>query len=88
MPLVDIQVMTGVFDAEQKRRIASRVSEVIHEITGTSQPSWIRVQEVKQDDWTAGAGYMIDAPVQSLLSPYQIMMNRACTEENTAEDLS
>ncbi len=75
MPLIDIQVMTGLFDDEQKSRMAAGMADLMKEITGVDQSGWVRIQEIDRGDWAAGAGYMVDAPMQSLLSPYHVLMN-------------
>jgi 4-oxalocrotonate tautomerase len=47
MPLVDIQLIKGVFSAEQKREMIEKVTETMVAIEGEAVRgvTWVRVQE-------------------------------------------
>ena len=48
MPLVDIQIIEGVFDNKQKQAMISKVTEAMVEIEGEAMRgvTWVRVHEV------------------------------------------
>lgn len=56
MPLVDIQVIEGVFSDEQKRRMIERITDAMVEIEGEAMRSvtWVRIQEVASGEWGIG----------------------------------
>lgn len=56
MPLVDVQVIEGVFDTKQKEHIIKRITDTMVEIEGESlrEVTWVRIQEIKQGDWAIG----------------------------------
>ena len=45
MPLVDIEVIDGVFDAGQKARMIQKVMRAV---------TWVRVKEVRSGQWGIG----------------------------------
>ena len=59
MPLVDIQLIEGVFSAEEKKRMIEKVTDVMVEIEGEAVRgvTWVRVQEFASGAWgIAGKG--------------------------------
>jgi 4-oxalocrotonate tautomerase len=56
MPLVDIQLIKGVFTPEQKKSMISKVTEAMVAIEGEPmrQVTWVRVQEVESGQWAIG----------------------------------
>lgn len=56
MPLVDIQLIEGVFDAEQKRQMIEEVTETMVRIEGEClrRMTWVRVQEIPSGAWGIG----------------------------------
>jgi 4-oxalocrotonate tautomerase len=48
MPLVDIQLIEGVFDKRQKQKMIRRVTDAMVTVEGeaTCSVTWVRVQEV------------------------------------------
>ena len=53
MPLVDIQLIEGVFSADQKRRMIEKVTDTMVEIEGEAMRgvTWVRVQEFASGAW-------------------------------------
>jgi len=53
MPLVDIQLIEGVFSADQKRRVIKKVTDTMVEIEGEAMRgvTWVRVQEFASGAW-------------------------------------
>ena len=56
MPMVDIQVIEGVFDAETKTRMIKEVTDTMVAIEGEALRgvTWVRIQEIAQGDWGIG----------------------------------
>jgi 4-oxalocrotonate tautomerase len=59
MPLVDIQLIEGVFSADEKRRMIENVTEAMVQIEGEAVRgvTWVRIQEFASGAWgIAGKG--------------------------------
>ncbi|WP_281684628.1 tautomerase family protein [Thalassobaculum salexigens] len=56
MPLVDIEVIEGVFDDEQKARMIEKVTNAMVEVEGEAMRglTWVRVKEVRSGQWGIG----------------------------------
>ena len=56
MPLVDIQVIEGVFDDSQKQELIRNVTDAMVSVEGENMRgvTWVRVQEVKSGQWAIG----------------------------------
>ena len=68
MPLVDIQLIKGVFDAEQKRAMIQGVTDAIVAVEGeTMRPvTWVRVQEIESGQWAIGGDPLTTDAVKRL----------------------
>ena len=68
MPLVDIQVIEGVFTPDQKKDMIEKVTNTMVEIEGESLRgvTWVRVQEVASGDWGIGGKALTAADVKAL----------------------
>jgi 4-oxalocrotonate tautomerase len=68
MPLVDIQLIAGVFDKAQKQRMITKVTDAMVEIEGEAMRgvTWVRVQEVASGEWGIGGKAMTAADVKAL----------------------
>ena len=68
MPLVDIQLIAGVFDKAQKQRMISKVTDAMVEIEGEAMRgvTWVRVQEVASGEWGIGGKALTTADVKAL----------------------
>lgn len=66
MPLVDIQLIEGVFDSDQKRRMIEEVTETMVRIEGEAMRgvTWVRVQEIASGEWGIGGKAMTTADVR------------------------
>ena len=53
MPLINVKIIEGVFDSEQKREIIERLTDAMVTIEGENmrQVTWCVVEEVKSGDW-------------------------------------
>jgi 4-oxalocrotonate tautomerase len=63
MPLVNIELIQGVFDADQKRALIEGVTNAVVAVEGESMRSvtWVRIQEFAQGEWAIG-GQPLSAP--------------------------
>jgi len=68
MPLVDIQVIEGVFTPEQKKDMIEKVTNTMVGIEGEAlrQVTWVRVHEVASGDWGIGGKALSAADVKAL----------------------
>lgn len=68
MPMVDIQLIEGVFTAAQKREMIEKVTETMVEIEGEPMRgvTWVRVQEFASGEWGIGGRPLTAEDVKSL----------------------
>ena len=68
MPLVDIQLIRGVFSPEQKKAMIENVTEAIISVEGEAMRSvtWVRVQETESGEWAIGGKSTHAADVKAL----------------------
>jgi 4-oxalocrotonate tautomerase len=68
MPLVNVRVIEGVFTAEQKQDIITKVTDAMVSIEGESLRgvTWVLVEEVRSGDWGIGGQELTTADVHAL----------------------
>jgi 4-oxalocrotonate tautomerase len=68
MPLVDIQVIKGVFTAEQKTSMISKVTDAMVQVEGENMRpvTWVRVQEIEEGQWAIGGNPLTARAVKSM----------------------
>ena len=68
MPLVDIQLIEGVFDKSQKQRMITKVTDAMVEIEGEAMRgvTWVRVHEVASGEWGIGGKALTAADVKAM----------------------
>ena len=68
MPLVDIEVIEGVFTPEQKREMIAKVTDTMVGIEGEALRgvTWVRIHEVASGDWGIGGKGLTAADVHAL----------------------
>lgn len=68
MPLVDIQVIKGVFTPDQKKAMIEKVTDAMVDIEGEAMRgvTWVRVQEIESGEWGIGGKPMTTADVKAL----------------------
>ena len=67
MPLVDIELIEGVFDDDQKQRMIRDVTEAMVGVEGEAMRgvTWVRVQEIASGEWAIGGKpMMLSAPMK------------------------
>ena len=68
MPLVDIQVIKGVFTPDQKKQMIQKVTDAMVAVEGEPMRpvTWVRVQETESGDWAIGGNPLTTADVKAL----------------------
>ncbi|HEY0437240.1 MAG TPA: tautomerase family protein [Phenylobacterium sp.] len=68
MPLVDIQVIAGVFSDAEKREMIEKVTDTMVAIEGEVMRgvTWVRVQEVGSGEWGIGGKALTAADVKAM----------------------
>lgn len=68
MPLVDIQVIEGVFSEEQKAQMIEDVTNTMVAIEGENMRgvTWVRVQDVPSGQWGIGGQALTSNDVRAL----------------------
>lgn len=68
MPLVDIQLIQGVFTPDQKKEMIEKVTNAMVEIEGEAMRpvTWVRVQELASGEWGIGGQAMTAADVKAM----------------------
>ncbi|MEZ5095669.1 MAG: 4-oxalocrotonate tautomerase family protein [Nocardioides sp.] len=68
MPFVNIKVIEGVFDAEQKRDMIATVTEAMVAIEGEAlRPvTWVVVEEVDSGSWGIGGDALTTQAVKAM----------------------
>lgn len=68
MPLVNVKIIEGVFDADQKREIVEGLTETMVGIEGENmrEATWVVVEEVRSGDWGIGGNALSTEDVKAL----------------------
>jgi 4-oxalocrotonate tautomerase len=68
MPLVNVKVIEGVFDNDQKREIIERLTDTMVGIEGENMRgvTWVVLEEVKSGDWAIGGKALSTEDVRAL----------------------
>jgi 4-oxalocrotonate tautomerase len=68
MPLVQVKLIKGVFDASEKQEIISRLTETMVDIEGEAMRgvTWVTLEEVESGDWGIGGQALTTADVKAI----------------------
>jgi 4-oxalocrotonate tautomerase len=68
MPLINVKCIEGVFTAQQKKRIATELTEALVRIEGENlRPATVLIiEEVKSGDWAIGGRTLATGDVRAL----------------------
>ena len=68
MPLVDIQLIKGVFTSEQKTTMISKVTDAMVAVEGEAMRpvTWVRVQEIESGEWAIGGQPLTTSDVKAM----------------------
>jgi 4-oxalocrotonate tautomerase len=65
---VNVKIIEGVFDADQKREIVERLTETMVGIEGENmrEVTWVVIEEVRSGDWGIGGKALSTEDVKAL----------------------
>jgi 4-oxalocrotonate tautomerase len=68
MPMVNVKVIEGVFDEDQKRAMIEKLTDTMVEIEGENMRgvTWVVIDEVKSGDWGIGGQSVTTEAVHAL----------------------
>ena len=68
MPLIDIQLIKGVFTPDQKKLMIQKVTDAMLSVEGENMRpvTWVRVQEIESGEWAVGGNPLTAADVKAL----------------------
>ncbi len=68
MPFVQVKLIKGVFDADEKREIISRVTDAMVSVEGESMRpvTWVTLEEVESGDWGIAGNGMTAQDIKDL----------------------
>jgi 4-oxalocrotonate tautomerase len=68
VPLINVKVIEGVFDSEQKQQIVRSLTEAMVAIEGENMRpvTWCVVEEVDSGDWAIGGKPVTTSDVKAL----------------------
>jgi 4-oxalocrotonate tautomerase len=68
MPLVDIQLIRGVFSPAQKKTMIEKVTDAIVAVEGEAMRpvTWVRVQEFESGEWAIGGQPLTTEAVKAM----------------------
>jgi 4-oxalocrotonate tautomerase len=68
MPLVDVQLIEGVFNTAQKQDMIRKITEAMVGIEGEAMRgvTWVRVHEIASGNWGIGGKGLTTADVKAL----------------------
>jgi 4-oxalocrotonate tautomerase len=70
MPFVNVKLIKGVFDADQKRDMIVKLTDTMVEIEGEAMRpvTWVTIEEVESGDWGIGGKALTTQDVHDLQS--------------------
>jgi 4-oxalocrotonate tautomerase len=68
MPLVDIQLIKGVFSPDQKKTMIQKVTDAMVSVEGEAMRpvTWVRVQEIESGEWAIGGNQLTATDVKAM----------------------
>jgi 4-oxalocrotonate tautomerase len=68
MPLVTIDVIKDVFTPDQKKNMIEKVTDAMLAVEGEAmrQVTWVKINEIEQNDWAIGGQRLNAAAVHAL----------------------
>jgi 4-oxalocrotonate tautomerase len=70
MPFVNVKVIKGVFSADEKQEIITKLTDTMVSIEGEAmrQVTWVAIEEVDSGDWGIGGQCLTTQDVKDLQS--------------------
>lgn len=68
MPLVDIQLIKGVFNPAQKKDMIEKVTNAMVAVEGEAMRpvTWVRIQEIESGEWAIGGSPLTASDVRKM----------------------
>jgi 4-oxalocrotonate tautomerase len=68
MPLIQVKLLEGVFDATAKKQIISRITDAMVSVQGENMRpvTWVLIEEVRSGEWGIGGNPMTTEAVHAL----------------------
>jgi 4-oxalocrotonate tautomerase len=68
MPLINVRLIEGVFDEDEKQQMIEKLTDTMVEIEGENMRgvTWVVIDEVKSGDWGLGGQALTAEHVRSL----------------------
>jgi 4-oxalocrotonate tautomerase len=68
MPIVNVKVIEGVFDDDQKRSMIEKLTDAMVEVEGENMRgvTWVFIEESKSGDWGLGGNLLTTEAVKAL----------------------
>jgi 4-oxalocrotonate tautomerase len=68
MPFVNVKLIEGVFDSDQKQEIITRLTDTMVSIEGENMRgvTWVVIEEVASGEWGIGGQALSTADVKAL----------------------
>jgi 4-oxalocrotonate tautomerase len=68
MPLVDIQLIKGVFTPDQKTTMIRKITDAMVSVEGEAMRpvTWVRVQEIESGEWAIGGNPLTASDVKAM----------------------
>jgi 4-oxalocrotonate tautomerase len=68
MPLVDIHLIKGVFDDDQKATMIRKVTDTMIGIEGEAMRpvTWVRILEIASGEWGIGGNLMLAEDIKAM----------------------
>ena len=68
MPMVNVKLIEGVFNDDQKREMIEKLTDTMVEIEGENMRgvTWVVIEEVKSGDWGIGGAPLTTSDAKAL----------------------
>jgi 4-oxalocrotonate tautomerase len=68
MPMINVKLIEGVFDSDQKREMIEKLTDTMVEIEGESMRpvTWVTIEEVRSGEWSIGGKPLTTQDVKDL----------------------
>ncbi|MDQ6696136.1 MAG: 4-oxalocrotonate tautomerase family protein [Actinomycetota bacterium] len=70
MPFVNVKLIKGVFNADEKKEMITKLTDTMVSIEGEAmrQVTWVAIEEVESGDWGIGGNSLTTQDVKDLQS--------------------
>lgn len=70
MPLVNIELIEGVFTSEEKQDMIKKVTDTMVSIEGENlrEFTWVKINEIKEGDWGIGGNPLTANDIKNIVN--------------------